>query len=119
MGSDKSFDTLLNKYNILLAQTRDLKEQLKNSQEKNQQLLSKFDVVEKNVRELCEDILAKDPKELHNAVNDKKYKKLLTGMRAEMIRHLSERGEEFVKDGQLVVRKKTMLYGPNYPKEKQ
>lgn len=26
MGSDKSFDTLLNKYNILLAQTRDLKE---------------------------------------------------------------------------------------------
>ena len=47
MGSDKSFDTLLNKYNILLAQTRDLKEQLKNSQEKNQQLLSKFDVVEK------------------------------------------------------------------------
>lgn len=27
-------------------------------------------------------------------------------MRAEMIRHLSERGEEFVKDGQLVVRKK-------------
>ena len=63
--------------------------------------------------------LAKDPKELHNAVNDKKYKKLLTGMRAETIRHLSERGEEFVKDGQLVVRKKTMLYGPNYPKEKQ
>ena len=63
--------------------------------------------------------LAKDPKELHNAVNDKKYKKLLTGMRAEMIRHLSERGEEFVKDGQLVVRKKTMLYGPNYPKEKR
>lgn len=47
MGSDKSFDTLLNKYNILLAQTRDLKEQLKNSQEKNQQLLSKFDVVER------------------------------------------------------------------------
>ena len=33
MGSDKSFDTLLNKYNILLAQTRDLKEQLKNYME--------------------------------------------------------------------------------------
>ena len=61
--------------------------------------------------------LSKDPKELHNAVNDKKYKKLLTEMRAEMVRHLQERGEEFVKDGQLVVRKKTMLYGPNYPKE--
>lgn len=30
-------------------------------------------------------------------------------MRAEMIRHLSERGEEFVKDGQLVVRKNDAL----------
>ena len=39
-------------------------------------------------------------------------------MRSEMVRHLSERGEEFVKDGQLVVREKTMLYGPNYPKKK-
>ncbi len=62
--------------------------------------------------------LTKDPQELHNAVNDKKYKKQLEEMRNEMIRHLSERGEEFVKDEQLVVREKTMLYGPNYP-EKQ
>ena len=30
-------------------------------------------------------------------------------MRSEMVRHLSERGEEFVKDGQLVVREKAML----------
>lgn len=59
--------------------------------------------------------LSKDPHELHNAVNDKKYKKLLAEMRAEMIQHLSERGEEFVKDGQLVRREKTMLYGPHYP----
>lgn len=59
--------------------------------------------------------LSKDSHELHNAVNDKKYKKLVEEMRAEMIRHLSERGEEFVKDGQLVIREKTMLYGPNYP----
>ena len=28
MGNDKSFYTLLNKYNTLLAQTQDLKEQL-------------------------------------------------------------------------------------------
>lgn len=62
--------------------------------------------------------MVKDPKELHNAVNDKKYKKRLAEMRSEMVRHLSERGEEFVKDGQLVVREKTMLYGPNYPKKK-
>ena len=45
----------------------------------------------------------------------KKYRKQLTEMRNEMIRHLSERGEEFVKDGRLVVKEKTMLYGPNYP----
>lgn len=58
-------------------------------------------------------------KELHNTVNDKEYEKLLTEMRAEMIHHLSERGEEFVRDDRLVVRKKTMLYGPSYPKEKR
>lgn len=61
--------------------------------------------------------LSKDPQELHNAVNNKKYKKVLAEMREEMIRHLSERGDEFVKDGWLVVREKTMLYGPNYPEK--
>ena len=61
--------------------------------------------------------LTQDPQELHNAVNDKKYKKQLSELRQEMIRHLSERGEEFVKNGQLVIREKNMLYGPNYPKK--
>ncbi len=61
--------------------------------------------------------LAADPQELHNAVNDKEYKERLEELRARMIRHLSERGEEFVKDGRLVVRKKKMLYSPHYPKE--
>lgn len=59
--------------------------------------------------------LVKDPKELHNAVHDRKYRKRLEEMRAEMVRHLSERGEEFVKDGRPVKREKTMLYGPLYP----
>lgn len=62
--------------------------------------------------------LTKDPNELHNAANDKKYKKKLEEMRAAMVLHLSERGEEFVKDGKLVIRNKVMLYGPNYPKTK-
>ena len=61
--------------------------------------------------------LTQDPQELHNAVNDKKYRKQLTEMRNEFIRHLSERGEEFVKDGRLVVKEKTMLYGPHYPEK--
>ena len=34
-----------------------------------------------------------------------------------MVQHLSERGEEWVKDGQLVKRGKTMLYSPEYPTE--
>ena len=61
--------------------------------------------------------LVADPQELHNAVNGKEYKERLEKLRARMIRHLSERGEEFVKDGRLVVRKKKMLYSPHYPKE--
>ena len=36
-----------------------------------------------------------------------------------MVNHLSERGEEFVKDGRLVKRKETMLYSPNYPKDER
>lgn len=63
--------------------------------------------------------LQKDPKELHNAAADKKYQKKLKEMRAAMVEHLSERGEGFVKDGQLVVRKSTLLYSPNYPKSEK
>lgn len=61
--------------------------------------------------------LKKDSHEIHDVANDKKYKKILEIMRREMIAHLSERGEGFVKDGQLVVRKSTLLYGPDYPKK--
>ena len=61
--------------------------------------------------------LTKDPLELHDAANDKKYKKQLEKMRGAMVNHLSERGEEFVKDGKLAVRKSTLLYSPNLPKE--
>ena len=35
--------------------------------------------------------------------------------RDRMIEHLSVRGEHFVKDGKLVVREESLLYGPNYP----
>ena len=64
MGNDKSFYTLLNKYNTLLAQTQDLKEQLDKSKENNAEILQKDKVVEKNLRDLCADILAKDPNEM-------------------------------------------------------
>ena len=54
---------------------------------------------------------------LNYSVAELRYRKQLTEMRNEMIRHLSERGEEFVKDGRLVVKEKTMLYGPHYPEK--
>lgn len=63
--------------------------------------------------------LVNDPKELHNAVHDKKFQKKLKEMRAAMVEHLSERGDGFVKDGKLVVRQNTMLYSPNYPKSEE
>lgn len=62
--------------------------------------------------------LGKDPHELKNLSEDKKYAKKLLEMRQEMVRHFEERGEGFVKDGKLVVRKDNMLYSPNYPKSK-
>ena len=62
--------------------------------------------------------LAKDKHELHELSKDPAYKKQLLALRQAMVEHLSERGEGFVKDGKLIVQKSTMLYGPNYPKQK-
>ena len=61
--------------------------------------------------------LQKDPKESVNLISSKKYKKVAHELRTAMAEHLSERGEEWVKDGKLVVRKGVMLYSPNYPEE--
>lgn len=59
--------------------------------------------------------LSKDPGELTNRVSEKHYKGKLSELREAMVRHLSKRGEEFVKDGKLVVRSKNLLYSPHYP----
>jgi len=61
--------------------------------------------------------LLKDPGELIDLAPKKKYNKTLELWRNRMVKHLSERGEEFVKDGKLQIRGKAMLYSPNYPKE--
>lgn len=34
-----------------------------------------------------------------------------------MVVHLAERGEEWVKDGKLVIREENVVYSPNYPTE--
>jgi arylsulfatase A-like enzyme len=59
--------------------------------------------------------LEKDAGEIHDCSSDRKYKKVLAQWRAYMVQHLSERGDSFVKDGQLVRREETMLLSPNYP----
>lgn len=60
--------------------------------------------------------LDNDPQETTNQVGNKKYKKQLAAMRQAMVQHLGERGDEWVKDGKLQTRTKTVLYSPNYPK---
>ena len=59
----------------------------------------------------------KDPKETKDVSKERKYRKQLEELRAAMVNHLSERGEEWVKDGKLVIREKAQLYSPNYPKK--
>lgn len=59
--------------------------------------------------------LVNDPRELRNVSTQKKYQKKLQELRTEMVKHLSERGEGFVKEGKLVVRKETLLYSPCFP----
>lgn len=61
--------------------------------------------------------LQKDPNEQVELSKNKKYQKQLKELREAMVNHLAERGDEWVKDGQLVVLKKSQLYSPNFPKE--
>lgn len=59
--------------------------------------------------------LEKDPHELTECSGQKKYAKTLEKMRQEMVNHLSERGDAYVKNGQLTVLPSTILYSPHYP----
>lgn len=63
--------------------------------------------------------LEKDPHELVERSKDKQYTQTVHQMRKAMIEHLSERGDTFVKDGQLITRTSTMLYSPHYPGTKE
>lgn len=59
--------------------------------------------------------LVDDPHELHDLSGDSDARPRLEAMRRAMKEHLQERGEDWVKDGRLVIRKKSLLYSPNYP----
>ena len=60
--------------------------------------------------------LKNDPGELNDLAADPSCARTLKAWRHRLIEHLSERGEEFVKDGDLIPRPQRMLYSPNYPK---
>lgn len=62
--------------------------------------------------------LDKDPYESENLIGNTKYTKITKEMREAMKSHLEERGEEWVKDNELVKRNTTLLYSPNYPENK-
>lgn len=59
--------------------------------------------------------LKDDPNELKNLSEVKLVE--LEHWRNNMVHHLSERGEAFVKDGKLVLRENTLLYSPNFPED--
>lgn len=63
--------------------------------------------------------LEKDPQENVNLVYRKKYAGTLDVWRERMVHHLAERGDEYVKDGQLQRLNKTRLYSPHYPAQQE
>ena len=62
--------------------------------------------------------LDKDPHELHDLAGEKAHAALLAAWRRKLTDHLAERGDRWVKSGRLVLRKRPILYGPNYPRRK-
>lgn len=61
--------------------------------------------------------LQADPHETRNLAGSKKHRDTLEAMRSAMAEHLKERGEDWVKDGKLLTRQKSVLYSPNFPKK--
>ena len=59
--------------------------------------------------------LTADPGELNDLASDPAHTATLKLWRNRMVKHLSERGDAFVRDGDLVLRPEGMLYSPNYP----
>ena len=61
--------------------------------------------------------LINDPNEKKEVSSVSSYKSVLHLMKQALIRHLQERGSEFVKDDKIVIRRnRTLLYSPHYPK---
>jgi arylsulfatase A-like enzyme len=59
--------------------------------------------------------LTEDPYELVDLAKTSSHVDELTLWRKRMVEHLSERGEEWVSGGKLILRKKSMMLSPNFP----
>lgn len=59
--------------------------------------------------------LKNDPDELTDLAFENKNQNLLESWRKRMVDHLSIRGEEWVKDGKLVIQKESVYFGKNHP----
>lgn len=59
--------------------------------------------------------LKADPHELRDLAADPAYQDDLRVWRDRLVKHLAERGDDFVRDGKLVFPRKHMLFSPNYP----
>lgn len=57
-----------------------------------------------------------DSGELNDLASSGKSEKLLKVWRERMVKHLSERGEPWVKDGKLAIQKESVPFGINHPK---
>ena len=56
-----------------------------------------------------------DPHGLSDLAGDTRYQSVLRQWRSRMIEHLSERGDEFVKGGDLALRPQGRMTSPNFP----
>jgi arylsulfatase len=61
--------------------------------------------------------LQNDPEEKNNLAENSEYVDVLNQWRQKMIEHLSERGEPWVVNGDLGIRKEPIKFSPNYPME--
>jgi arylsulfatase A-like enzyme len=62
--------------------------------------------------------LVDDPSELRDLATEPAYKSALLQWRGRMVEHLSERGEQFLSNGKLTLRKERLLYSPHYPRNR-
>lgn len=59
--------------------------------------------------------LKDDPNELHDLAGQPAFAQTLRRWRERIVKHLSERGPEFVHNGKPTIRTKRKLYSPHYP----